>query len=47
VLFRSSVGIGKEAALDQQKYFLEYEWERLIDLGRKPELELGDSPPWL
>jgi hypothetical protein len=27
--------------------FLEDEWFRLTELGRKPELELGDSPTWL
>lgn len=27
--------------------FLEYEWLRLESLGRLPEKELGDFPPWL
>ncbi len=31
---------------DQQSY-LRDEWERLIELERNPEQELGDTPPWL
>lgn len=34
-----------EVLLLQQKYLLP-EWQRLEDLGRQPELELGDTPPW-
>lgn len=35
-----------EIAVNDQLDYLEYEWERLIDLKRNPELELGDEPPW-
>lgn len=31
----------------EQKGFLEYEWQRLLDLQRNPTRELGDFPPWL
>lgn len=30
----------------QQKYFLDLEWNLLKKLGRDPEMELGDHPPW-
>lgn len=30
---------------DQLRY-LEWEWDRVVELGRKPELVLGDEPPW-
>ncbi|MGE4133848.1 MAG: protein-glutamine glutaminase family protein [Bdellovibrionales bacterium] len=39
-------GVEEFAESDQQSY-LEYEWDRLVDLGRQPERELGDNPPWL
>lgn len=29
-----------------QKYFLDLEWNLLRKLGRNPELELGEHPPW-
>lgn len=34
-------------AESEQRGFLQDEWERLLDLNRNPEKELGDSPPWL
>lgn len=40
-------GVDKETALSEQRGFLQSEWDRLIELGRNPDLELGDSPPWL
>ncbi|HXH32686.1 MAG TPA: protein-glutamine glutaminase family protein [Bacteriovoracaceae bacterium] len=33
-------------ATKNQNKFLDYEWDRLVKLGRNPELELGGSPPW-
>lgn len=30
-----------------QAYFLVEEWERILDLGRSPEFDLGDYPPWV
>lgn len=36
-----------EMSLHEQKQFLGAEWDRLLDLSRNPEKELGDSPPWL
>ncbi len=36
-----------EMSLQEQKQFLSAEWDRLLDLHRNPEKELGDSPPWL
>lgn len=34
-------------ALTEQGYFLDSEWQRVLELGRNPENELGDLPPWL
>lgn len=39
-------GEEKGAEYDQT-YYLEAEWQRLISLGRDPERELGEFPPWL
>lgn len=36
-----------EDTISTQKIFLDNEWDRLIDLNRKPEEELGNLPPWL
>ncbi len=33
-------------ALEEQKDLLQPEWDRLIDLDRNPESELGNTPPW-
>ncbi|MFP5518421.1 MAG: protein-glutamine glutaminase family protein [Bdellovibrionia bacterium] len=30
----------------EQNMFLPLEWDRLLDLGRDPEVELGELPPW-
>jgi hypothetical protein len=35
-----------ESALIDQVSFLDQEWERLLELKRVPEKELGDAPPW-
>lgn len=39
--------IDMEDAVSEQRMFLYPEWERLLDLNRNPEKELGDFPPWL
>jgi hypothetical protein len=39
--------LGVEEALSEQRMFLYPEWERLLQLHRNPEKELGDFPPWL
>ena len=31
---------------DEVTYYLDEEWERILQLGRMPLLELGDFPPW-
>ncbi|MDG0814997.1 protein-glutamine glutaminase family protein [Bdellovibrio svalbardensis] len=31
----------------EQSGFLQDEWDRLLELNRSPEKELGDFPPWL
>lgn len=36
-----------EDTISAQKSFLESEWDRVIELKRKPEEELGSYPPWL
>lgn len=38
-------GVEDVAARDQL-YYLNDEWNRLVELGRHPEQELGDTPPW-
>lgn len=43
----SKMSDGKEsAALNAQGKYLNLEWNRLINLRRNPEKELGDYPPW-
>lgn len=42
---RVSDGVEATATTDQNLY-LYYEWLRIRDLGREPESELGESPPW-
>lgn len=37
----------EDEAYYEQKTFLQYEWDRIIQLQRDPKKELGDSPPWL
>lgn len=36
-----------DSTLETQKYYLSFEWNRLVSLGRDPQRELGDYPPWL
>lgn len=43
---KESDGVESSALADQGRY-LDSEWYRLKELGRIPEAELGDSPPWL
>jgi hypothetical protein len=35
-----------DTTLDDQRIFLNDEWERALELGRDPVLVLGDQPPW-
>ncbi|MEK2647239.1 protein-glutamine glutaminase family protein [Bdellovibrio sp. BCCA] len=37
----------KNDAYYEQKSFLQYEWDRIVELKRNPEEELGNNPPWL
>jgi hypothetical protein len=39
--------IDMDGAVAEQQAFLYPEWERLLQLHRHPEKELGDFPPWL
>ena len=36
-----------QSTIDDEVWFLKQEWERLLQLGRNPEIELGDYPPWV
>lgn len=36
-----------EDAIAEQRTFLQDEWDRLLELKRNPEQELGNLPPWL
>ncbi len=42
-----SRGQSYEHTIRTQINFLDYEWLRLQNLGRNPQVELGDNPPWL
>lgn len=37
----------QDSAIFFQQMLLDNEWNRLLDLNRKPEEELGENPPWL
>jgi hypothetical protein len=37
----------QEGANTLQSRFLQYEWDRQVELHRDPKAVLGDSPPWL
>ncbi len=39
-------GQAVENSMAEQKRFLNQEWERVLEMGRNPELELGNNPPW-
>jgi hypothetical protein len=44
----TAVSDGVEAGAEQdQVYYLDQEWQRLLELQRQPEQELGDFPPWI
>ncbi|KYG70802.1 hypothetical protein AZI85_02410 [Bdellovibrio bacteriovorus] len=36
----------EKEAVSEQVSFLEYEWDRVKELGRDPYKELGEFPPW-
>ncbi|WP_413585786.1 protein-glutamine glutaminase family protein [Bdellovibrio sp. HCB274] len=38
--------VNEDFAANEQRDFFPFEWERLIELGRNPEKELGNQPPW-
>lgn len=38
--------ITPQQAIDEQKSFLNSEWDRLLELDRDPNKELGEFPPW-
>lgn len=42
---RETDGVESTAAADQIP-FLSQEWVRILSLGKNPEEELGDNPPW-
>lgn len=44
--FAESVGSSETTAQRQVGEYLSLEWSNLIELGRIPEKELGDEPPW-
>jgi hypothetical protein len=37
----------EQGAGDDQIYYLDAEWDRLLELNRDPHKELGDLPPWM
>jgi hypothetical protein len=39
--------IDMDSAVSEQSAYLYPEWQRLLELNRNPEKELGDFPPWL
>ena len=38
--------ITPQQAIEEQKSFLDDEWNRLLELDRDPDKELGEFPPW-
>lgn len=42
-----TMALSREEVLLRQRYFFSAEWERLLELRRSPEKELGEEPPWL
>jgi hypothetical protein len=36
----------QDQANSDERYFLGLEWDRVLSLGRDPNKELGDEPPW-
>jgi hypothetical protein len=42
----NSTAADNSVALKNQMYFLYWEWQRQLTLGRVPENVLGDYPPW-
>lgn len=36
-----------ERALEEQEKYLDLEWQRQLEMGRRPELVLGSYPPWV
>jgi hypothetical protein len=43
---KTTDGLEKSAG-DDQIYYLDAEWDRLLELNRDPHKELGDLPPWM
>lgn len=41
-----AIGLSYEMAQSEQAGFFEAEKENILDLGRNPETELGENPPW-
>lgn len=41
------VPLSPQRAEDEQRGFLNSEWNRLLELNRDPQKELGEFPPWL
>jgi hypothetical protein len=37
----------EQTAEREQGWFLDMEWDRLVNMNRDPVQELGDNPPWL
>lgn len=37
----------EKSAYSHQIYYLRREWQRILNLRRNPEDELGDAPPWI
>lgn len=44
--FNDNGKYGRDLGLSEQIKFFDKEWERLEELNRNPQAELGDFPPW-
>lgn len=44
---RETMALSREEVSLRQRYFFNAEWERLMELNRSPDKELGDEPPWM
>lgn len=45
-LCEHKAGSQAQRAQQDENYFMIEEWNRVLDLGRNPEYDLGDYPPW-
>lgn len=45
-LCNHKAGSQAQRAANDENFFMVEEWNRILDLGRNPDYDLGDYPPW-